>query len=334
MKRTVSVAVCLLVLGAVLATAGGQGDGADAQKYLIRATHVATQDWHPYNVAIAKFTEVLNEKTGGRVEVKNYTGGQLTGSETDMALMVQEGAIEMALIASAALSTYEPSIGLFSLAYIFKDLDHAGRVMNGPVGQEIARRLEPKGIKILSYIHAGGFRSVYTSVRPVEKPSDLQGMKIRVMVDPVYVETFKAFGAIPTPLAWGELHSALEQKVVDAAENNPMVYDTYGFVPMSKYYSLTEHTFSPTPVMFCKKTFDSYPRDIQKAVLEAAQAMIEAARGATDKTLEVAYDGIKNQGGIINTVDKEAFMKAAQPVIKKLGEEIDAQLLKQILETK
>lgn len=336
MKRTMALIVCLILLSAGALFAGGQSEGSDVdatKEYLIRVTHVATQDWHPYNVGVAKFEEVLMEKTNGRVKVKNYLGGQLTGSEKDMALMVQEGAVEMAIIANAPLSTYVPEIGLFSLAYIFKDLDHANRIMNGPVGKEIADRLEPKGIKILSYIHGGGFRSVFDSIKPVKTPEDMQGMKIRVMVDPVYVETFKAFGAIPTPLAWGELHSALEQGVVDAAENNPMVYDKYGFIPMAEYYSLTEHTFAPTPVIFSKKVFDSYPPDIQEAVLEAAQAMIPAAREAVDKTLEEAYASIKEQGGIINQVDKEAFIKAAQPAIMKLGNEIDPELLQQILNT-
>jgi len=304
-----------------------------AKEILIRVTHVATQDWHPYNVGIKKFAEVLDKKTNGQVKVKNYLGGQLTGAEKDMAMMVQEGAVEMAIIANAPLSTFVDAIGLFSLAYIFKDLDHADRIMNGPVGKEIAGRLEKKGIMILTYIHGGGFRSVFNHVRPIKTPEDIKGMKIRVMKDPVYVETFKAFGAIPTPLAWGELHSALEQGVVDAAENNPMVYAKYGFIPMSKYYSLTEHSFAPTPVIFSKKIFDKYPPAVKEAVLEAAQEMISAARMAVDKTLEEAYSSIAKDGGIVNKVDKERFIKAAQPVIKKLGNKIDPELLQQILAT-
>ena len=113
-----------------------------------------------------------------------------------------------------------------------------------------------------------------------------------------------------------------------------MVYDKYGFIPMSEYYSLTEHSFAPTPIIFSKKIFDAYPADIQKAVMEAAQEMIPAARVAVDKTLEEAYASIKEQGGIINEVDKDAFIKAAQPVIMELGNKIDPELIKQILETK
>ena len=328
-KRLLISCAVMLITALVL----GHHSNVLAKEILIRVTHVATQDWHPYNVGIKKFAEVLDQKTNGQVKVKNYLGGQLTGAEKDMAMMVQEGAVEMAIIANAPLSTFVEAIGLFSLAYIFKDLDHANRIMNGPVGKEIAGRLDKKGIMIMTYIHGGGFRSVFNHVRPIQTPEDLKGMKIRVMKDPVYVETFKAFGAIPTPLAWGELHSALEQGVVDAAENNPMVYAKYGFIPMAKYYSLTEHTFAPTPVIFSKKIFDQYPPAIQKAVLEAAQEMIPAARVAVDKTLEEAYDSISKDGGIVNKVNKERFIQAAQPAIKKLGDKIDPDLLQQILAT-
>jgi tripartite ATP-independent transporter DctP family solute receptor len=231
--------------------------------------------------------------------------------------MIKNDLLDMCIIATSPLTTYEPLAGIITLPYVFKSLDDIGSTMSGELGKVLEEKLEEKGFTVLAWWVGTGFRSVNNSVRPIYKPEDMKGMKIRVMEDPVSVDTFKAFGAIPVPIAWGELHAALQTKTVDAHENNPQVIDKYGFIEMAKYYSLTEHTNYGIPVVISTKKLNSLGEEAKNILFEAAKMAGSAVRECADVTIGEAYEGIKAQGGEVNQVDKDAFIDAAKPVIEK-----------------
>lgn len=286
---------------------------------IISVAHVAIEgQYHPYNEGLKKMQEVLDKETGGKIKFKIFAGGSLTNDEREMFTMIKNGLLDMGLFSPTPISSYEPVASILSLPYIFRSLDHAEKVMSGEVGDIFQQMLEKKGFSILSWWIGKGFRSVNNSVRPIYKPEDLKGIKIRVMEDPAYIDLFKAFGAIPVPISWGELHTALQTKTVDAHENDPQVIDKYSFIEFTKYYSLTEHTIMPIAVVISTAKFNSLGEEGKKAMLKAADAARYVARKVADDTIREAYKGIEAQGGIVNELEnKEDFLNIALPVIEK-----------------
>ncbi|MDD5689423.1 MAG: TRAP transporter substrate-binding protein [Caldisericia bacterium] len=312
-------------------------DSEQIKEAVITVAHVAVEgQYHPYNEGLRVMQEVLDQETSGKIKLKIYAGGSLSNSESEMLTMIKGGSLDMAIIAPSPISTYEPTISVLSLPYIFRNLDHVEEVMSGQVGLIFQEMVEKKGFAILSWWIGKGARSVNNSVRPIHKPDDLKGMKIRVMEDPAYIDAFKAFGAIPVPIAWGELHTALQTKTVDAHENDPQVIDEYGFIEFCPYFSLTEHTIMPIAVVISSDKLNSLGEEGKKIMIEAAEAARTAARAVADSTIEKAYQGIEEQGGFVNKVDNiEDFRNVVLPVIdnykEKYGKE-GAEIIELILE--
>ncbi len=302
---------------------------------VITVAHVAVEgQYHPYNVGLKTMQEVLDAKTGGKIKLKVFAGGSLSSDENEMLTMIQNGSLDMAIVAPSPVSTYERMMSVLGLPYLFKSLDHAEQVMAGAVGATLQKKVEAKGFTILSWWIGKGFRSV-NAIRPINSPDDMKGMKIRVMQDPAYIDTFKAFGANPVPIAWGELHTALQTKTVDAHANDPQVIDEYKFIEFAKYFSLTEHTLMPICVIIGNAKLKTLGPDGQKSLLQAADSARGAARKVASDVVEKAYAGISAQGGKVNKVaDKDAFRKIALRVVDsykgKFGAE-GAGLIDQIL---
>lgn len=292
---------------------------AEIKEAVITVAHVAVEgQYHPYNEGLRVMQEVLDRETDGKIKLKIYAGGSLSNSESEMLTMIKGGSLDMAIIAPSPLSTYEPTISILGLPYVFKNMDHVEKVMSGQVGHIFQEMLEKKGFTVLSWWIGKGARSVNNSIRPIYKPEDLKGMKIRVMEDPVYIDAFKAFGAIPVPISWGELHTALQTKTVDAHENDPQVIDKYGFIEFTKYFSLTEHTLMPIAVVISSAKLNSLGEEGKKIMLAAADAASKAARQVADDTIEESYAGIEAQGGLVNKVENlEDFRNVVLPVIEK-----------------
>lgn len=313
MKKFSILVALLLIFALSVPFAGGAKE--DKKEIVLTVAHVAIDGtYHPYNTGLEKMQEVLDEKTGGQIKLKIYAGGTLSNDEKEMLTMVQSDTLDMAIIAPSPLATFSPLISILSLPYIFKSLDHAEEVMSGEVGDVMRAELINKGFYPLSWWIGKGFRSV-NAIKPVVTPADMRGMKIRVMEDPAYIDAFKAFGGNPVPIAWGELHTSLQTKTVDAHENDPPVIDEYGFIEFAKYFSLTEHSLMPIVVAMKASKLESLGPELKQAMLDAADAAREVARKTADDLLLNAYKGIEAQGGVINEVDKDAFFELAKPVI-------------------
>ncbi len=214
MKTSRTVALVALFLVFVMGLGVGGFAPFASAKTVIKITHVLDPSHH-YQAGALKFKELVEKKTGNQIEVQIYPAAQL-GSERVVLEGLQMGTIEMGIITSGALSGFVPDFSILDLGYLFKDNKQAVQVLNGPTGKALIEKMKTANIRGLAPVDCG-FRSVYAN-RPVKDPSGLKGMKIRTMENPAHLAAFRAIGASPLPMAWGELYTALQQGVVDGAE--------------------------------------------------------------------------------------------------------------------
>jgi tripartite ATP-independent transporter DctP family solute receptor len=245
---------CLLIAALMLlaAACGGQSTEqsnetgeTSAEKITLKIAHVVDPTHH-YQIGAEYFKKLVEEKTQGRVEVQIFPSSQL-GNERAILEGMKMGSIEMGVITSGALSGFVPEYAVLDLGYLFKDVDEAMNVLNGPIGEEFSQKMVDNGIRNLGTLRYG-FRSVYAN-KPINSPEDLKGMKIRTMENPAHMDIFKALGANPTPMGYGELYTALQQKVVDGAENLPDLFYNSKHYEVAKEYSLTNQVYPLMPIL-------------------------------------------------------------------------------------
>ena len=293
---------------------------------------IAINQEHPYYLGIEKFAEIISEKTDGRITVNIYHSGQL-GGERDLIEGLRMGSVDMTVVSSAPVSSFVPKIAVFDLPYLFTSREMAYKVMDGPVGEGFFADLAEQQIKGLGWFE-NGFRDITNNKHPIYTPEDLKGIKIRVMESPVPIATFNVAGANPTPMAWGEVFTALQQGTIDAQENPlPIIY-TQKLYEAQKYLSLTDHFYSPALFLMSKDMFDKLSADDQALFLEAAA---EATAYEREVSLQQAeeYIGLCIEEGMeVNEVDKELFVKAMAPVYEQFEEELGKDLIDEIMNTK
>jgi len=272
----------------------------------------STQPEHIYNQAVKKFAKIVSAKTGGEIEVQLFPAAQL-GSERDMVEGLQLGSLEMTLTSTGPLGNFVPQVKLFNLPFLFKDRKSCYAVLDGKIGTGIATRFQKVGIRSLGWFE-NGFRNITNSKRPINKPADLKGLKIRVMEDDVFILTMKALGASPLPMAFGELYTALEQKTVDAQENPLAVIYSSRFFEVQKYLAMTGHFYSPAMLLIGEQAWKKLNPAQQKIFLQAAAVARDYERKLSleaDQSLEAK---LKTAGMTITHPDKVPFVKAVQSV--------------------
>ncbi|BCV23247.1 TRAP transporter substrate-binding protein [Gelria sp. Kuro-4] len=333
-KKTL-VGILGVSLALALAGCGGGQKGTAAQnsggQIVLKVGHPLTETSH-FQKGLEKFADLVKEKSGGKVQVEIYANG-LLGQDRDMIEGMQLGTLDMGLVASAPIAQFEPSFGLFDLPFLFRDYNHAYAVADGPIGQDLIKKLEAKGIVGLG-IWDNGFRHVYTTKKEIKTPDDLKGLKIRVMQNPIHMETFKALGAIPTVMAYGEVYTALQQGTIDGAENSIPVIYSGRFQEVSKFVSKTGHFWGATPLLVSKKVWDGLPPEAQKAVMDAAKEAGVYERQVTQQMETDFTEKLKSEGVTVNDVDRTAFQTAAKSVYDKFNAQIPADLIQKVLDTK
>ncbi len=266
---------------------------------------------HPVHKAMLFMAEKLKEKSAGKVILQIYPGEQL-GSERDMIEQVQMGLLDLTKVSTSPLESFVPVFSVFSVPYLFRDSDHLWKVLEGPIGEKLKGAGENVGLKGLCYYDAGS-RSFYTKEKPIMNPTDLEGMKIRVQESKTSMQMIQAMGASPTPIAWGELYTSLQQGVVDGAENNPPSFYRSGHFEVCKHYSLDEHTMVPDIVIASAKKWSKLPADIQKMVQDTANESVKYERQLWKEATENALKAVQAQGVKVYKADKAAFrQKVAQ----------------------
>lgn len=269
--------VCILVL--TLATAGLPGN-ALGKTYKITFNEPFTRP-HTLAEAANRFKELVEERSEGNIEVTVHYGGVL-GTSREALEAVNVGVQTMVDAATAPIVAYEPSMGVLNLPYLFSSREQWYGILDGPLGTELLKRLEPHGFVGLAYLE-NGIRHVTNNVRPIHTPEDLKGIKIRLMQNPVFIATFKSFGCLVTTTPWSELYAALQQNVVEAQENPVANIYNGKLYEVQDYLSFTGHTYDPNIYFINKRFFDSLPPEYQTLLKDAAQEVAEWQRSEAIK---------------------------------------------------
>ncbi|SHM26512.1 TRAP transporter substrate-binding protein [Roseibium suaedae] len=297
-------------LGALAATAFLTAT-VSAQAVTLKLNHNNPPD-HPVHIAMQMMADRLAELTNGEVKIRIYPNGQL-GTQRESMELVQNCSLEMARSNASELEAFEESYSALNLPYIFQSEEHFNKVVSGPIGEEILNSSVAQGFRGVAF-YTEGARSFYGS-KAINSPADLKGMKIRVQPSPSAIRMVELLGGNPTPIAWGELYSALQQGVVDGAENNPTALTTARHGEVAKHFSLDEHTMIPSVVVISNCAYDGLSDDQKKALRQAALESMEAQRVAWNEASDAAIATAKSEMGVeVNTVDKAPFVEAVMPM--------------------
>lgn len=273
----------------------------------------------PYHVLATKFKESIEAKTNGQITVEIFPSSQL-GGEVQMIQAARTGSQDILISAQAPLENTVKEWKLFSMAYLFKDLDQANKVLQSPVGQKFLDMLPDYDLVGLGWLSAIE-RNVFGN-KEINSVADMKGLKIRVMQSPGQVKSYEGLGANPTPMAYSELYLALQQGVVDAADTSPdqMVGDK--FAEVSKYYNLTKAIYLPAALIISKTTWDKLSPDLQQKVKEATQEAIQAEIDVYKEQYQKGLDDMKKMGVKVVDVNVDEFQKATESVRQELLKDI------------
>jgi len=317
-------------IGAVALGAMGPASAQAIQERTIRWGHLNNTD-HPVSKGVQKFAEIVAAKSGGKLKVREYPANQL-GSEMQQQSALRAGTQEMQSPATTSLVGIVKDYGLIDFPFIVSTPQQADALLDGPLGAALLAKLPEKGLVGLAYWDLG-FRNVTNSKRAITKGEDLGGIKIRVIPNPVYLETFKAFNANPVPMSFSELYSALETGTVDGQENPFSVILSNKFFEVQKYLSVTNHTYSTNIILISKKFWDGLSPDEQKILQDAAiEARDYQRKVSREDDVKTAAE-LKARGMLINEVPAEAVAQMRQqlkPVTDRYTKEIGEALMKQV----
>ncbi|SLN63211.1 TRAP transporter substrate-binding protein [Pseudooctadecabacter jejudonensis] len=270
-------------------------------------------DGHPNTAAMDKFAELVAEKTGGDVTIEVFHGGVL-GSQPDALEQVQLGAIDIGNFNLGPIGPIVKEANLVSLPFIFRDVDHMFRVLDGPAGDTMADAMAEAGIQPIAWFDAGA-RSFYNNSGPINSPADVEGMKIRVMNNDLFTGMVNAMGGNGTPMAFSEVYQSLSTGVVDGAENNLPSFQSVGHFEVAGFYSLSEHLIIPECICVNTAKFNGLSEDMQNALVAAAQEAAEFQRVLWNEQTAAAREAVEAAGVQINMIeDKTPFQDAMAPV--------------------
>lgn len=296
---------CALLLLSQLMT----GCGDDDETTVIKLAH-GLSPTHPVHRAMEFMAQRVAEKSEGRMRIDLYPSEQL-GSERECVELLQIGSLGMTKVSSSVLEGFVPEQKVFSLPYLFHDEAHRSRVLGGAIGKRLLLAGQEYWVRGLCYYDAGS-RSFYTKNKPILTPDDLAGLKIRTQESPTSIEMVKALGGSPTPIAWGELYTALQQGIVDGAENNPPSFFLSRHYEVCQYYSLDEHTSVPDVLLISTKVWDDLTPEEQRILQEAADESAEHQKTLWREATEQALAEVQKAGVEIFHPDKEPFEERVQ----------------------
>ncbi len=265
---------------------------------------------HPVHLAMARFRDELIALSSGSMEVEIFPNGQL-GTERELVELAQIGAISMTKVSSLSLENFSQTMGVYSLPYLFEDEEHQYRVLDGEIGEEVLASLDDVLLKGMGYYDAGA-RSFYMVDGPVNTPDDIRGKTVRVLSSEALVKTIETFGGAAAPIAFGELYAALQQGVVDGAENNPPSLITARHYEVAKYYSLDEHTAAPDVVVMGLTKWNSLTEQQREWTQQAMDISAEFQRELWQQASEEALIELEAMGVTITRPDKTPFREAVK----------------------
>ncbi|AUB78161.1 C4-dicarboxylate ABC transporter substrate-binding protein [Spiribacter roseus] len=304
----------VLGLGLVPLVAGAQSeaDFSEIEPIELRLAHVVNEQ-DGFHIAAEKFKALVEERTDGAVSVEIFPNAQL-GDERTLLESMQIGTVDMGVITNGPVANFVEEIAVFELPFLFPSREAAYQVLDGPVGQDLLDELERVNLKGLAYAERG-FRNLTNSRGPVTEPSDLDGLKLRVMENPVYVDTFRELGANAVPMAWTEALTAMQQGTIDGQENPVNVIHSFELNETQTHMTLSRHTYAPAIFVMGMPVWSELPEPVQGVIEAAAQEAAEYERQVNEEMEAEQLAELKASGmEVVEDPDLEAFRGAVDPV--------------------
>jgi TRAP-type transport system periplasmic protein len=328
-RRNVIAQAALIVAGTLFAASSAMAQFSERN---IKITNGVNED-HPVGAGVKKMQEVLAAKSGGKMKMSAFWGGS-AGGDLQATQALRAGTQEMVVSSSSPLVGIVKELGAFDLPFLFANEKEADAVLDGPAGAFFNKKLEEAGLVNLAYWE-NGFRNLTNSKRAVTKVEDFDGVKVRVMQNNIFLDTFKTLGTNAVPMAFGEVFTALETKTIDGQENPFVTINTSKFFEVQKYLSVTRHAYTPFLVLYSKKMFDGLSKDEQAALREAA---IEGQK--VQRTTIRAQDGkaladLKTKGMQVNEItpaEQKRMFEKVKPVYEKNAATIGADAINVVVD--
>ncbi len=274
---------------------------------------------HPVHKGILVFQKVLEEKSEGKLKIKIFPDGQL-GSEREVLELLQIGSVAITKVSAATMSNFVPEYNVLSIPYLFRNKTHYTTIIEGAIGKQILEKGSAYWLRGLCYYDAGS-RSFYTKTKPIRTPEDLKGLKLRVMNNQMAIRMVNALGGSATPMAYGELYTAIQQGVVDGAENNPPSFVSSNHYEVSKYYTIDEHSSIPDVVLISTKYWDKLSKEEKQWLQEAADASAQAQKVFWETSVAASMKIVAAAGVEIIKPDKSLFAEKAVSVLENFKKE-------------
>ncbi|WP_394218298.1 TRAP transporter substrate-binding protein [Halobacillus trueperi] len=321
------VSLMLLMVLAACGSDDASSDGGE-ETYTLQAGHSLPED-HPYHLGFLEMAENVEERTDGRVKIEVFPNSEI-GAERELTEGMTLGTVDLVVSSTAPVTNFVPELAVLDAPFIFKNRDEAVNVLEGEVGDTLFSKMKEEGIIGLSW-GENGYRHVTNSVRPIEKPADLEGLKIRTQENEIHLAAFEELGAQPTPMAWTEALTALQQGVVDAQENPAIVADQFKLYEANQeHMTLTGHVYSVAIYMMSQQTYEELPEDLRDIVMEEGQKVGAMEREMIVEMEKESLQTLKDEGmQIIEEVDTQPFQEAVKPVYDQIEYQ---DLLNQILD--
>ena len=316
------------LLGTALLVAAVAASAQDVQERVIKFGHLNNTD-HPVSMGVKRFAELLAAKSGGKLKVQEFPSNQL-GNEQQQQSALQGGVQEMSAPATTSLAGIVKEFGLVDFPFSVATFAQADALLDGPLGQALIAKLPEKGLVALGYWDLG-FRNVTNSKRAITKPEDLDGLKIRVIPNPVFLDTFKAFKANPVPMPFAELYGALDAKAVDGQENPYAVILSNKFFEVQKFVSATNHVYAANIVLVSKKFWDTLTPQEQTWMRQAADESRGYQRQVSRAAAQKAVADLQAKGMQYNELapaEQARMRQIAKPVIDKFAATYDPEMVK------
>ena len=320
-------AVQVLRVAALTALMSGVGFSAQAQNVL--KIGYATSPTSHYGVGSTVFCEEIQKGTEGRYTCQQFPSGAL-GGEREMIESVQLGTLDLVNTSTGPLGNFVPSVKIVDIPFLFRDYDHARKVMDGEIGQNLLVQMQDKGLVGLAWTE-NGFRHMTNNVRPIVQASDANGLKMRTMENKVHMDGYKTFGILPTPMAFPELFTALQQGTVDGQENPIPVILAAKFAQVQKHLSLTNHVYSPAVIILSPSVWNQLSDADKQVFLNAAKAASAAQRKKVNDDEANGIALLKKDGmQVVEQVNGESFRQAVTPAYAEYAKEFGADNIRAI----
>lgn len=284
---------------------------AMAADVTIRVGTVVSGD-HPENVGAREFERLVEERSGGEIDVRVFTDAQL-GNQREMVEQLRSGTLEITWVTTGFFGSWEPVLGTLEIGYIFDDREHAFRAFDGPLGERVAGLVEQHGVELLGYYEAG-MRHLTNSQRAVEGPDDMDGLRIRTPRATYHLRTLELMGASATPMAFNELYTAMEQGVVDGQENPLSNIFNAAFYEVNDHLALTGHLHLTHMVLYSEELWDELSAEHQEIVRQAVLDSAEVQRAKVAEDDATLLDELRDRGMQVTEPDREALAAAVAPL--------------------